>query len=540
MQNSNKKDTASAIDLAKLSRYFSELSPQPMVVVEGKTHLVCSANSAFLRLVKKEKSELIWHPFAECVPEGCNNVCLELLDRVFCTGKPETLLEQKHVDKALNVYWSYSVWAILGADENPAGVIIQISDATETANYRLTSMLINEELLISAVKQHELTAAAEQMSEQLLTARKAKNQFFASMSHELRTPLNAIIGFADLMLLPDQTPADTLEYIKRMKSNGLLLSNLIDDVLEISKIEAGKLTIENLDVNLHEIISEVGAIMRHKANEKGISFMMWATNLLPVSMTSDPTRLKQILTNIIGNAIKFTASGGVNVTLNIDDKKLRILVSDTGEGIAPEQASKIFMPFVQAELSVGRKFGGSGLGLNISMLLANALGGNVALLKSTIGKGSVFEITLPVVNAKYRILPLESPQIGSEKKIRLDGIKVLLAEDAPDNQFLMTKILNFSGAQVDVANDGEEAVEKAQKKIYDLILMDIQMPKLGGREATIKIREQGYKGPIIAQTAHAMGEEIELCLSAGCSAHIAKPIDRKKLIELISQLVSTH
>ncbi len=545
MQNKNNYDikaVESLIDLSLLGKYFCELSPQAMVIVEGKTHLVLSVNSAFLQLVQKERNQLLGHPFAECVPEGSNNGCLALLDRVFATGEPEVLLEQKHVEKLLSIYWSYSVWAILGTNDIPAGVIIQIAESTETATYRINSTLLNKELLIAGIKQHELTAAAEQLSDQLLNATQAKNQFFATMSHELRTPLNAIIGFSDLLLSPHQNATDTLEYIKRMQSNALLLSRLIDDILEISKNDAGKLTIEKIEVNIQEIISDVFAVMKHKANEKGISFAMRKPYPLPATIISDPTRIKQILTNVIGNAIKFTTCGEVNVTFTVDspNKMLRILVSDTGEGIEPEHAKTIFLPFVQADSSIRRKFGGTGLGLNLALVLAQALGGNVELLTSTTGKGSDFEITLVLENPKFKVAQGEPGAVVPEKIIRLDGLNILLAEDALDNQFLMTKILNISGAKVDIANDGQEAFEKTQLKHYDLILMDIQMPKLCGREATLKIREHGYKGPIIAQTAHAMGDEIELCLKAGCNAHIAKPIDRKKLIEMIHQLYHSH
>lgn len=526
------------LNLAHLCKYFSELSPQPMVVVEGATHKVHSVNKAFSQLIQKESNELIGHLFTQIVPECDENGCHALLDRVLRTGLNEILLEQKHCEK-LNIYWSYLMWAIFSEDNVPIGVMIQITDATEITKFKLHAVLVNKQLLISGVRQHELVESAELMSTQLQFANQAKSQFLATMSHEIRTPLTAILGFADLLKLPNQTPADQAEYIKRMQSNGLLLLHLIDDILDLSKIEAGKLQIETLEINLHEIVADIDAIMRYKAREKGLEFSMWAHNPIPTTIVSDPTRLKQILSNIIGNAIKFTTKGEVRVELNVDhqNKKLRILVIDTGEGIAPAQAQNLFSPFTQANVETTRKFGGSGLGLNLSRQLAKALGGNVTLLESKAGKGSVFEITIAVEGAKHKVLSIESLKPGGESDLRLDGVNILLAEDAADIQLIITKILNHAGATVAVANDGEEAVEKAQKKTYDLILMDIQMPKMNGREATKKIREYGYRGPIVAQTAHVMGEEIDLCLRAGCDAHIAKPVVRKKLIELIHQLV---
>ncbi|MCA1601411.1 MAG: PAS domain-containing sensor histidine kinase [Acidobacteria bacterium] len=234
-------------ELVRLCRYFSELSPQPMVAVEGTTHIVRHLNAAFARLVGKEAKELIGRPFAEAVPEGENNGCLALLDRVYRTGIPEILVEQEHRQTKPPVYWSYSVWAILGADERPAGVIIQVTDVTEIAIFRVQSRAMNEQLLLSATRQHELTEAAER-------ANHLKDEFLATLSHELRTPLTAILGWAQMLGNPKLDPTDSLRAIEVIRRNARMQVQMVEDLLDVSRIITGKLRLNVQPVDLGTII----------------------------------------------------------------------------------------------------------------------------------------------------------------------------------------------------------------------------------------------------------------------------------------------
>jgi len=385
----------------------------------------------------------------------------------------------------------------------------------------------------------EAKAAAE-------AANIAKSQFITMMSHEIRTPLNVIMGFSDLLVeldpISDQNQyfEKKMDYANRIKRNGQLLVHLIDEVLDLSKIESGKLKLENIEINPYELISDISAMMQYKATQKGLLFSMNIESLLPQTCLTDPTRLKQILLNIIGNAIKFTINGEVRVVVSNtqSDSKLRVVVTDTGIGITQEQASKLFQPFSQADVSIAQQYGGTGLGLIISKKIAQALRGDVVLVESRQGVGSTFQITVTLEDAKYNS-PAQSMKLLpiTRRKTRLDGIRVLLTEDMPDNQFLIEKYIMIAGGVVDLANNGEEAVMKALNGDYDIILMDIKMPKLDGYEAITQLRSAGYKKPIIALTAHAMQDDIKRSKEIGCNGHLAKPVAKEEMLELIYQMV---
>lgn len=531
----------SALDFPRLCQFLSERSPQPMVAVEGVAHIIRYVNPAFCTLADMLKDELIGLPFCEAVPEGEHNGCEPLLERVYRTGEAELLAEQEHQQTPVGS-WSYSVWAILGPDEQPAGVMIQITDSADVAIFRQRAKEINQSLVLSSMRQHLMTENSDKMNKELSAATEAKNQFIATMSHEIRTPLNAIMGFSDLLSLPNQTEHDRRIFSGRMKRNASLLLRLINDILDLSKVESGKIDIEKIEVNLPELLSDVCLVMRHLAEEKGLTLTIVAASPLPVTIMSDPTRLKQILTNIIGNAVKFTATGAVSVTVEVDhvDKRLRVMVSDTGNGIDPAEALKLFKPFVQGDATITRKYGGTGLGLDLARRLANALGGDVVLVQSAPGIGSVFEITLALEGAKYMALPIEASATKKGAQVRLDDVNVLLAEDAPDNQLLVSAYLTMVGATVAFANNGEEAVAMAVAGDFDIVLMDIQMPKLDGYAATAQLRSLGYKGPIVALTAFAMRDEIERCRHAGCDGHLAKPVGRKELWETIKRMININ
>ncbi|MES2857325.1 MAG: response regulator, partial [Bdellovibrionota bacterium] len=378
-------------------------------------------------------------------------------------------------------------------------------------------------------------------------ASETKSAFLANMSHEIRTPLGAVLGFSELMLNQDMTNAERVNSIEVIKRNGRLLSNIINDILDLSKVEAGKLEIEKVNLPISEVMGEISSLLSLEAVEKGIKLSVEAEGLLPTFVKTDSLRLRQVLLNIVGNAIKFTQRGSVEVKVKLlqtgsEPKKLAFVIRDTGEGIPSEQAEKLFSPFTQADVSTTRRFGGTGLGLVLSKRLASALGGDVILSESVPGKGSTFIVTIDPGQSElieYREHDVNEPLVSRTPKVvrevDLSRLKVLIVDDSPDNQALITKLLRLAGASVKTASNGRLGVEMATSEDFSLILMDLQMPEMDGYEATRLLRENGYDKPIIALTAHAMKEERKKCLESGFSEHLTKPIDRTLLLNALAQ-----
>ncbi len=369
-------------------------------------------------------------------------------------------------------------------------------------------------------------------------ANAAKSSFLANMSHEIRTPLGAIMGFVSLMKDEGISQQQINSYVSVVERNSAQLMRIIDDILDLSKVEAGMMVIEHIDFSLVELLSDFASLMGFRAREKGVIFELKAMTELPDVVNSDPTRIRQILTNVVGNAIKFTDKGSVSLRVSYSNEILRFEVSDTGRGISEEQAEKLFQPFAQGDPSTTRKYGGTGLGLVLTRRLSEALGGGFVLESSTLGVGSKFSasirVILPERSRFVRALGFASESVrNAGVQGLLSDLRILLVEDSPDNQALFSIYLNRAGAKIDIASDGQRGVEMALAENYDVVLMDVQMPIMDGITAVKRLRASGYGVPVIALTAHAMKEERVRCLEAGYSGFLSKPIQRSELVDAL-------
>ena len=393
-------------------------------------------------------------------------------------------------------------------------------------------------------------------------AAKAKAQFLANMSHELRTPMTAILGFADLLIEEgdlSRAPASRVERLHTLKRNATHLMQVLSDILDLSRIESGEIDVRRTPSSPVEIVAEIESVMKSSAEAKGLHFDVEYLSPIPTEIQTNPVHLRQILVHTIGNAIKFTERGSVKLTVELmhpvkQRLLLRICVIDTGVGISPDAIGQIFNTFSQADGSMTRKFGGSGLGLTISRQLAQLLGGDIQV-SSTEGEGSRFEITVAVGSLDGVEMLREPHQCARTCDVLPDeddstraflertketgpGARILLVEDGDDNRRLISFTLKKSGFEVSHAENGAVGVDHAlaaheSGEPFDLILMDMQMPVMDGYEATRRLRESDYQGPIIALTAHAMAGDRQRCLDAGCTDFATKPIHRRKLVRLV-------
>ncbi len=379
--------------------------------------------------------------------------------------------------------------------------------------------------------------AARQAAE---AASRAKSDFLSSMSHELRTPLTSIIGFCDLLLMRTRS-VETRRYLKLQREAGHHLLTLISDILDHSKIEAGQLQLETIPFNLRSMVRSCLSVMEHEARRRNLTLNSTVGIAVPDTVTGDPARLKQILLNLIGNALKFTPQGEVTVDVELigtagDVMALKFAVSDTGPGIPADRLDKLFRRFAQGDASITRQFGGTGLGLSISKDLVEAMGGTIGV-ESTFGNGATFWFALRLLSTS------EGNQLPSESvDLPLRQVRILLAEDSPVNQLLFTELLQALGHQVVTVAEGASALQAVRDDgEFDLILMDVQMPIMDGLTATRAIRSlPGEQLPIIGLTANAMQEDVDRCLAAGMDAHLAKPVDLPQLIEAIRRVMTVR
>lgn len=391
-------------------------------------------------------------------------------------------------------------------------------------------------------QQEAKAALLEKLSAE--AANKAKTAFLANMSHEMRTPLTAIIGFSESLLDTELPKSEQTNRIRTVINAGHHLLHIINDVLDLSKIEAQKIVIEKVRTELFPLINEVIEITSHQAEQKNINFNIEYIYPLPFRIVTDPVRLKQILLNLLSNAVKFTEKGSVTLRVRYlrDDQRLDFEVIDTGVGLDTEQLGRLFRPFTQADTSTTRKYGGTGLGLYLSKLLSENMGGNISVTSQP-GAGSVFRFYTHtgVISEDSLIhneteLPAASLPVDNTREICLEG-KALLTEDNINNQELIKLYLSKLGLSVTIANNGKEALHHARQEHFDFILMDMHMPIMDGLEATKRLRQEGYAGPVIALTANAMEADLEEALAAGCNEFLTKPVSRTKFNEMIIQIL---
>jgi PAS domain S-box-containing protein len=503
-----------------------------LLIIDRKGQIVL-ANQSFAALIGKSPDELLGHR-ADDLPwmdtsgnqvKKPNHPWIQALDQ----GKTQKncMLRLRRQDQGWLTF-NINCSPVLGSGGKYAGVLVSLDDVTQ---------LEHKEIELRKSKE-----AAE-------SANKAKSEFLANMSHEIRTPMTAILGFTDILKRGYvRNKKDSLRYLNTIHSSGNNLLELINDILDLSKVESGRLEVEKTWVEPHRIIHEVLQILGVKAQDKGIGLDFRAQSMLPQRIETDPARLRQIILNLVGNGIKFTDQGSVTVTCRFEKTsagpRLLLEIADTGIGISQDKKKTIFDPFVQADTTVTRRFGGTGLGLAISRKFARALGGDITV-ESELDKGSTFKVTfatgdlegVPFLQPEDVSMPQHEFSETEKSRWQFPEARVLIVDDGAETREVVRLMLEEAGLNVDEAENGLAGLEKARASLYDVILMDVHMPVMDGFTATKTLRQEGLKKPIIAFTANAMkGFELQ-CLENGYSGYLTKPIDVDRFMELMADLL---
>ena len=506
--------------------------------VKGKMRL---ANDAFAKWINHEPRKLIgvdpstlpWsrvsaNASATWDITAGNNISMPW-EKALRSGKPVSgtfLKLSKHNGKVITVMANSS--PIIGATGDYVGVLTSFEDITDLENHK-----------------RELSRAKESADQ----ANLAKSNFLARMSHEIRTPMNAILGYAEVLRenLEDD-PATRQKHLVTIHNSGEHLLELINDILDLSKIESGQMELEKASFSIFQLMADVDSVLKMKAEEKGIYLRFEYGSAMPITIKSDAVRIRQSVINLIGNAIKFTSEGGVTIRTEMvptpRTSMLAITVSDTGIGMTQQAKEKIFQPFSQADTSITRRFGGTGLGLSICRELAEKMGGSITV-ESKPGHGSSFRFMVDIGDtsgveivserdAKQRL----THNTEDDVVIDVPPMHVLIVDDGDTNRQLVSVYLRKANVTFDIAENGKVAIEKVENGNFDVVLMDMHMPIMDGFEATTYLRKQGHRLPIIALTANAMAQDEKKCRNAGCSGFLAKPISRDRLYRELSMAVS--
>ena len=532
------------------SAFEESASGMALVTLHGRFTRV---NAQMCELTGYTAAELSMRTFSDITHPDDINKNLVLFEPVTRGHDRHYSLEKRYIRKDGSIVWvALTAGTVCDAAGQPRYMIGQIQDITqrkrgeeELQAYACRLLVTKDELERRSIELADKTVEAELAKRAAESANRAKSTFLAHMSHEIRTPMTGILGFSDLLLQTHLADAERRRYIESIQRNGQHLLALMNDILDLSKVEAGKMTLEAIDCDPCQVIADVESMMSVRARSKQIGLIVNVSPDVPRKIRTDPTRLCQILLNVVGNAIKFTDAGEVKIGLDLiadvnNEPRLRFVITDSGIGMTDAQMQRLFEPFHQADVSTSRRFGGTGLGLAISKRLIEMLGGDITV-RSEAGRGTEFCITLGTGGGvATRVEPAPAPPAASGATVPHDihDLRILLAEDGPDNQFLIKYYLERAGATVEIAEDGHAAIAqtlaaKDRGKPFDLVLMDIQMPGMDGLDATAILRKQGLTLPILALTAHGSAEAREESLAAGCSDHLVKPIEPNQLLSSI-------
>jgi PAS domain S-box-containing protein len=511
-------------------------SPYMIAIFKGKNLIIEIANDAILETWGKGK-DVIGKSFYDILPEAVEQGFHKLILKVLETGKPY------HAYETPITLWRNEKWELMHynfiyqAQRNMQG---KIEGVAILANEVTPQVIAKNELILAKNDAEIKTEIAE-------NAVQAKQQFLSNMSHEIRTPMNAIVGFTNVILKTELNDSQK-QYIDAVKVSSDALVILIDDILDLAKVDAGKMTFEKITFDLADCIHKIALLFELKLKEKKLKFNLNLDGTIPNQIIGDPTRLRQIILNLLSNAIKFTNAGSISFDVKVlthSKNKINIefKIIDTGIGIASDKLEAIFNNFEQAHAETSANYGGTGLGLAIVKKLVENQGGTI-FTKSDIGKGSTFSFNLSFdTNDLQDNLPKETTANNMiyQSATKLKNIKILVAEDVALNQLLIKVVLGNFNFEVDIADNGKFAIEKIKTNTYDLILMDLHMPEMDGLEATKYIREEMKSQiPIIALTADVTQVDIDKCLAIGMQDHISKPIDEKLLYEKIFKVLNDN
>jgi signal transduction histidine kinase/CheY-like chemotaxis protein/HPt (histidine-containing phosphotransfer) domain-containing protein len=432
----------------------------------------------------------------------------------------------------------YAGVPLINAAGHALGSLCVIDDKPRSADKeQLDTLKRLGRLVVNQMESHKTAILLEKERKELEGSLRGKNMFFATMSHEIRTPIAAIMGLAEILSNEEyDSPFDSKQAARMVLSNSQYLLEVINNILDIAKAETGNLEIENTNCSLFEVVDDVDSIVALKAREKDLHFSIDFDYPLPNVISSDPTRLKQVLVNLVNNSIKFTDTGSVKMSVRFDASRSLLLfaVSDTGIGMTEEEQEQLFKPFQQANTSITRRFGGTGLGLSISKEIVENFGGKIQVESAT-NIGTTFQFSIPLPCESSLELVESNPlrrKPTTDYSQRFSG-KVLVVEDEPVNQRLIAHLLKKAGFEVETASSGEIGVEKASSGNFDLILMDMHLPGIDGLAATRQLKEKNIQTPIVALTASSNRDSINALLDAGCEEYVPKPFQRGELLDTL-------